>query len=1024
MNAYSIIHNYDQPVYTSDFNLVQTALGMKQQRLDTNRAKIQSVYDQYASLQVRNEFYQNYIGDHLQQVLDINKQYHNLDLSDSNFASAIAGNVSQILDDQVMGAIMDTKRMDAEDKEWEEKRLKGDGSYNRVNHEYALAMSDRQRYLQTADFDNRYQGGASFIEYTDYSKKWNEVAKDIEKRLGAKYFEQGPNAGVFRYIDSGTEVKAEDLRSELQRVFSSKDLMQMQIDGWDNYRNLPTENFKQEWDSYHSSKVDVIDYQRSALESYRNSGKLTQTEIDQIDAQLNSYDSARASLEGRMFSKGFQAENLPGLYGHLFTEKYMDGIVSTYAGRKLESREIDKAHMEGIKFNFDVRKHNESMRLAQDKFLDESNYRKAKLLLEGQKEGLRFNEKTGQWESMFPAGTGESGQFIIEDNKQYEGNPVRDALDNRSNAITNLKSFWSPDGKSNWLSTDQFNQLVTMYKNDPTILNKSSIKLPGDKGRVLQLDGTNREALASLLYTTTKSDPIVDLYVGAARDVIVNYVGDFAKMYSNSSFRQGIGTAVPTFDFTIVNEGGNLVAKPLPAGQGAQEYRRILEKKNKGQKLTPAEQKTIEAQTGLGFALSAGANTKERREAAYRWVTTELLADVAGAGKVVPSFSDKNKVASSKRPNLTIVSLRNDERINDVLKEKYGNFQWGRDVVSDNDSPFTNMKGYGIAAEEVQTLQTLLDTWNRNPTTQNLNNYYSKFLQLRKASETNYKLPQRGGNVFTQSPWTLDTKITLPSGETINLNTPRQTADREFTRAEFAVKAEFEKSYDKTKYGNIITNQSHPELYSSLVTMFGFQQDVKKGEPLLLVDRDGAYFVNVKAPKTETKNAVFNPFANPVDELTSGPKGLGEWQPLTQQQVNTLRANGLLESVERKTLPGMDARGQALPLNLGNTATNSQVKRKEHTDILMSAFENTKQKDVVKQEIDKYLRGDYKVSIEADGERYYPFLKDANGRVISFLDYAQPPVDIDTRQYLEYVTNLDEIKLRLMYTHLQNILGE
>lgn len=660
MNAYSIIHNYDQPVYTPDFDLVQTALGMKQQKLNTNRAKIQSVYDQYASLQVRNEFYQDYIGDRLQQVLDINKQYHNLDLSDDNFASAIAGNVSQILDNQVMGAILDTKRMEAEDKEWEDKRLKGDGSYDKKNHEYALAISDRQRYLQTADFDNRYQGGASFIEFTDYSKKWNDVAKDLKERLGWTYFESSPGVGQFMYQDKKRVVKPEDVRAEMMRVFNSKDLQQMEIDGWNTYRTYDNQKFAEEWNGNVEIKVKQVQDTINTYKAYINSGKLTQTEKTQLESQIEELQGNVTEINKNRFENILEGrtpdeQTLSYLKGSLYKEKYMDGIVRTYAGTEHLDRTEDKVRSEYIKHQHNLSK----FAFDQKKFAIEQDRLWANTKLSGAKEGFTWDPTTGEW---ILANTGGSFDDIMRtaarENEEISPlNLVGEHYNTVRSGMVGVRSAFATtgtDGKEKgWLRTEEMRELIEgINSGDITPKGKYKFKTGGANARVVDFDSLPAGKLDNLIIDAQKaysSDPKIEAYESVLAQTVKQSVSHFSKMFSEGGDLRGRETTMlPDFRFIVESnkETQQFMTVEIPQGRGRENFKNLLEKKRTGT-LTPAQEKTLEAY--MGFALSyENSLTEQDRKAYYHHAKNNILGDTK-IGEGLPSMTTKPRGGTPER---------------------------------------------------------------------------------------------------------------------------------------------------------------------------------------------------------------------------------------------------------------------------------------------------------------------------------------------------------------------------------------
>lgn len=352
MNAYSILHNYGEPTYSRDFQLINSVLSYKQNGLETNRAKLQSLYNEYPALQVKKGVDQKYIEDRLHQVKDIANKYASMDISDPNFASSIASNISQVLDDKVKTAVLSTKRMQAEDAEWEEMKKSKPELYSQLNHQYAVSKSDRERYLLSKDVGDTYAGGADFIEHRDISKKFMDNLPKIQEALKAKWVQTGPKEGFFQSLSNMEAVDRNAMEGVLSNLMDDKDLQQIRINAWGTYDNLPEAEVEEKYNAYFQEKEDDVEEQinnantllatKTGAQAESLKALITTLEDKKQAISSNTYDKLKESLKDRAFSTA---------YTTLYKEEFMGGFLDAYSyGPRELSREIDEVSKANVEF--------------------------------------------------------------------------------------------------------------------------------------------------------------------------------------------------------------------------------------------------------------------------------------------------------------------------------------------------------------------------------------------------------------------------------------------------------------------------------------------------------------------------------------------------------------------------------------------------------------------------------------------------------------------------------------------------
>lgn len=349
MNSYSTIHNFDtQNLYRPDFQFVQTALNYKQNKLDTNRAKLQNLYDQYSILKVHNEVDQDYIEQRLQTVKDITNKYASMDLSDDNFATSLMGTVSQVLDENVKNAVLSTKLIESEDAQWAKMRDSKPELYSDLNRSYALNNSDRKNYENAQKAGTVYRGGAGFIEYRDLSKKIMDNLPKLQDALKAKWIQTGPQEGYFKSILTHESVSKEKLSDAVGLLFDEKDKMQMGINAWGTYDKLPDEVIKADYNNFIQPEIDNITNQINNLEIIKANPKQYQMTDAQVEEKLAYLNQSKADLEANTYEKVVGAYGRKGAYQNLYSQKFKKQIVDTYSYDNITDKKIDEVQKENV----------------------------------------------------------------------------------------------------------------------------------------------------------------------------------------------------------------------------------------------------------------------------------------------------------------------------------------------------------------------------------------------------------------------------------------------------------------------------------------------------------------------------------------------------------------------------------------------------------------------------------------------------------------------------------------------------
>ena len=349
-SSYSMLNDYSNlTLYTPDYNLLQTALQYKQGKLDENRAKLQSIRDQFGALDVVKDGDQEYLDKRLQKVTDITNRYAGLDLSSDALTNSLIGNMNQVIDDTVKTAVVSTKRLRNEQKEWEDKRKNKPEQYSDLN--YAFAMRKANNWINDGAVGTSYSGGGGFIEYRDVNKKIQDgLPKAIEliKSKRVKEVNSGQAIGGIATIES---VDRGLLSEAIDSMLDEKDRLQLRINAWGQYDALPDEQLREVFDERQAPKIKEANSNISTLEALIKSTK-SQSEKDSYTKTLDAWKGRKQELEDFTY-EDYIGENGLGkdnLYTNLYIDDFKGRFLNAYSYgdriTELKVNEIQKANKE------------------------------------------------------------------------------------------------------------------------------------------------------------------------------------------------------------------------------------------------------------------------------------------------------------------------------------------------------------------------------------------------------------------------------------------------------------------------------------------------------------------------------------------------------------------------------------------------------------------------------------------------------------------------------------------------------
>ncbi len=563
MNAYSILHNYDnQPLYSPDFNFINTALSYKQQKLDTNRAKLQNLYDQYSMLDVHNDVDKEYIEERLKSVRDITNRYASMDLSDDNFASSLMSNVHQVVDEKVVNAVISTRIIQAEDAEW--KKHKGTDKYSDLNRSYVLAKSDRRNYENIKEAGAMYKGGAGFKEYVDVGKIFMENIPKLEKVLGAKWITNGNKEGHFETLETHEGIPKEKIAAVFETMLDEKANEQLRINAWGTYDKLPDNVIKEDWDNFYQSDKDKLQNDIKNLElvianpKYKADAPKYQERLEQTKEKLNS-------LEEYSFENIAQTNGRDVAINTLYKAKFKNQILEAYSSDNITDIKINEAQKESLYYDLKLR--------SEARADAEFNLKEKKYNLEIAK--LELEAKKGD-----PA----YGNRVTTDQEGVESNFTKEYFENDRIAKGNMVELLKKNGISDTEAQKimQSPEFIGQLKN---LAGKKYLEVGGKKIDIV----ANNATLTNFVNAYVVESGTDKFIKGRTQGII----GDVQKIIANAP-DINIYKELPNFNFQVKN--GKYVYTEYK--QGSHNYAYLIKQKQKGT-LTKDQENTLNLYTAL-----------------------------------------------------------------------------------------------------------------------------------------------------------------------------------------------------------------------------------------------------------------------------------------------------------------------------------------------------------------------------------------------------------------------------------------
>jgi hypothetical protein len=618
-SAYSTINNYaDLPVYSPDVDFVIQGLQFKQQQYDHNREKLQTYFDQIASVDLAKDVDKQYFEQRLEQVKEIADRYMSGDLSRSSVVNSVTRNLNQILDKNVTNAIVSTKRLRSEQKAWDDLKEKSPDKFNEMN--YAYSMQNASQWLNDGEVGKVYTGGAGVIEDDKTRERILKELPNQIKNFNDKWIETAPGSGMFYDIVTKEAVPREKVNEALELIIGDKGYNQLQIEAWYKNRESNPEAVKSQYKNYLSSELSEANEKIANIESILNNGKETDPNTKgELERSLSTWKTAKATLETQLSDNNLSKMDSGTMAATMYINNFKNGILNAYSkDPHIVDRKIDQNHLETVKHQFNVEKFEKEFDLKEREF-------ELKLKKE-EREAAAAAAKAGKGAGgmMIPGVDFLPGSKLdIGEGEGYGAIGTAISMINKSGyqAIADFKNAFG-----NKFSSAQMVEIANkMPESFSDVGGVWEVELDGRKHTFDLSNPDNVVALEKFRTYIVGTDPATQEVRGAFKEASKNMINQMTS-YGAGGIRI-TAEQLPNFGVRIVGDAttGFRVER---VENGAELYKELVQKKinqNRASQqnaqaafeasLTEAEEKTLEMFGRLHFIADEKLGNDEKREA-------------------------------------------------------------------------------------------------------------------------------------------------------------------------------------------------------------------------------------------------------------------------------------------------------------------------------------------------------------------------------------------------------------------------
>ena len=468
-NAYSIQRNRQGWIDPQDQEFTLKALMFKQQKYDSNRAKVDAVVEQYKSLQLARGVDKDYLNERLNYIFD-NINSGNNDFSSNAFTASINNYIGEALDDNVMTAIQETAKIRKYQDEVTKLKEKSPELYNPLNEAFGLAPA--QEYLQNTEVGAKINGNLMYTPYKDIEGEVNKWLTDIQLKAKDGKIQIPDNQGRIQEITVNGKSAAE-LRDLALGYIGNRYDDQLKVNVWGNTGGF--KNLQPQVESAISGYDAAIEAQNKAIIEAKTklTGPLSDAEKDRLKDSIKTAENQL--LQITQMKQSLQDNPVGAL---VFLEKQKIAGRSGAALGLLRTESVEykaddyyfktkEAALNEQKFQFDIVKEENNMTVK----AQELKLKEAEIQLKGQEIAIKAagggEDGTSSGAGTGGAGTG-GGFYELDFTSEDVGGGPKESF----------KDLWKQDISSKYQDMNQFN---TQTMN--TVIQIAKGEVPASKER-------------------------------------------------------------------------------------------------------------------------------------------------------------------------------------------------------------------------------------------------------------------------------------------------------------------------------------------------------------------------------------------------------------------------------------------------------------------------------------------------------------------------------------------------------------
>lgn len=346
-NYLSSEYRITNPVSSVDLQVVDNTLSTLQGKYDTNSALIEQTLAYYnENLKGLRDSDNQYIAEKLKQVKSTIDEYKkkNVNLAYNYNRDSIMSAVKSTLDDTIVqDAIVSRQNYMQYNSQVEKLKEKNPEMLNDVNYKFGLWEGGYYDYMQGK---TKKLGTMQYTPYTDLTEEHLDKLKKIKDVKGKRFIEwtDGEGKKITREIDGLDE---QEIKNYFGNTISSKELKQLQINGWAKYAQNEQEA-KTIFNNYVSKQVEQYN-QKIDLEEKRSKvliGKEKEESLSKIEELKTERDNTKNLVSS-------DKTNILQIATYLEKEQYLTNFAKMAGATWNQKESIDDVYFAKEKLKID-----------------------------------------------------------------------------------------------------------------------------------------------------------------------------------------------------------------------------------------------------------------------------------------------------------------------------------------------------------------------------------------------------------------------------------------------------------------------------------------------------------------------------------------------------------------------------------------------------------------------------------------------------------------------------------------------